>query len=58
MELKTLKDLKKEYRSLKREHCDGCDTNFECDTCKPHFDKLRAEIKKTKDVRKDLEEKG
>lgn len=43
-----LKELEKEYRSLKREHCDGCERYQECDVCKPHFDKIRKKIKRLK----------
>jgi len=57
MEKKSLKDLKKEYRSLKREPCEGCENYYECDVCKPHFDKLRAKIRAKIKLKKLEEEK-
>jgi len=40
--MKTLKEIHKEYKLAKMEHCDNCDDE-ECQTCKPEFDKLRKE---------------
>lgn len=45
-----LKEVRKLYRSLKREHCDDCSPNYECQTCKPEFDKIRDYIKRLKEL--------
>ena len=45
---KTLKkEIEKEYKNCKKEHCDNCETGIsgECNTCKPEFNKLRRAIK-------------
>lgn len=45
-----LKEMRKLYRSLKRQHCDGCDKNYECPTCKPEFDRIRTYIDKLREM--------
>lgn len=42
MSNRTLKEIRKEYRFAKSQHCDCCDDE-ECDICKTEFDKLRKE---------------
>lgn len=47
---KLLVDLEKEYRSLKKEHCDDCEPYNECSTCRVHFDEIREVIYEVKDA--------
>lgn len=46
--MRSLKEINKEYRFAKSQHCDNCDDE-ECQTCKPEFDKLRKEERKILD---------
>lgn len=56
--VKQLEDKKKEYRSLKRQHCDDCTKDEECQTCKPEFDNLRKEIAILKQAIAEIKKQG
>jgi hypothetical protein len=52
----SIKEIEKEIKELKKEHCDTCDNTYggKCPTCKPEFDKLRAKLQQANDDRKEF----